>query len=183
MGTKTLTTKIISDENEHRHRLGYTSRQKATLTHSVRVDDRDQTVDDSEHQTIQQLSAQVETLTNLVTALMDQQTAVMQATHPKTLPAQTQHTGQPQTCPASASSPSKIPPPTLDQLSFPRRSKMPSCVNCSHQSSENCNHCFVCGDAGHMSVGCLKRTRPPGNGSRSLLRDKQRPFHTSSPTQ
>ncbi len=173
--------KIISDENEHQRRLGYVLRQKATHTHSVRVDGGDQAADKKEHQTIQQLSVQVETLTNMVAALMDQQAAVIHATHPKTLPVQTQ--GLPQAQPPPASITSQVPPPVQGQLSLSRKGKMPSCTNCSQLGLENCNHCFVCGDAGHRAVGCLKRARQQGNGSRSLLRDNQRPFHSSSPTQ
>lgn len=142
------------------------------------MDGGDQPVDKKEHQTIQQLSAQVETLTNMVAALMDQQTAVIQATHSKTLPAQTLYQSQAHT--PLTSIPNKAPTPTAGQ---PPLTRVPSCTNCSLQGSENCNHCFVCGDPGHLAAGCVKRARQQGNRSRSLLRDNQRPFHRSSPTQ
>lgn len=174
-------TKMISDENEHQRRLGYTSRQKTTHTHSVQVDGGDQPVDKKEYQTIQQLSARVETLTNMVAALLDQQAAVMQAAHSKTLPAHTHD--QAQARPPPTSNPSKPPLSTPGQPPLTRKAKMLTCTNCSLQGSENCNHCFVCGELGHLAVGCLKRTRQQGNWSRSLLRDNQGPFHRSSPTQ
>lgn len=113
--------------------------------------------------TIQQLGAQVETLTNMMTALMDQQTAARQAAHSKALPAQVPD--QPQTCFPSTSIASHALPPIPGQPPFTRKSKVPSCTNCLLQGSENCNHCFVCGDPGYRAVGCLKRTRQQGNRS------------------
>ncbi|KAK0141008.1 hypothetical protein N1851_021996 [Merluccius polli] len=77
-------TKIISDENEHQRRLGYVSKPKAMHAHSVQVDGGDQPVDKKEHQTIQKLSTQVESLTKMVAALMDQQAAAIQQAAGKT---------------------------------------------------------------------------------------------------
>ena len=76
--------KIISDENEHQRRLGQPPRQKATQAHSAKVEtgdcnnndkSRDTASDNKNHQTIQQLTAQVETLTHMVASLIDQRTA------------------------------------------------------------------------------------------------------------
>ncbi|XP_035995650.1 uncharacterized protein LOC118563830 [Fundulus heteroclitus] len=74
-------TKMISDENEHQRRLSQPPRQKNTQAHTAKVETGGgQTdnklrhtiiADDKNHQTIQQLSAQVETLTQMVAALMD----------------------------------------------------------------------------------------------------------------
>lgn len=167
--------KIINSENEHQRRLGNVSRQKETHTNSVRVDGGDQTSDKREQQTIQQLGAQVETLTNMVAALIDQQKTVGYATHSTTLPVEA--LGQPNAQPHTplTSFPS--------QLSHTRKGKMPVCTKCSHQGAEDCDHCFVCGEPGHRAVGCFKRTRQQGNGNQSLMRDNQRPVHSSSPTQ
>ena len=79
-------TKIISDENEHQRRLGYVSKPKSMHAHSVQVDGGDQPADKKEHHTIQKLSAQVESLTKMVAALMDQQAAAMQTAHSKIPP-------------------------------------------------------------------------------------------------
>ena len=171
--------KILSDENEHQRRLGYGLRQKATHSHSVRVDDIEQTAHKKEHQTIQQLSAQVETLTNMVAALMDQQTTAMHITHPKSVPVQV--LGQAHS--PLTSIPRRMPPSTPGQPSLTRKGKIPICTNCLNQGLENCNHCFVCGDPGHRAVGCLKRAGQQGNVNRPLMRDNQRPFPNSSPTQ
>lgn len=174
-------TKIVSDENEHLRRIGYGPRQKATHIHSVGADGIYQSVKEKDHQAIQQLSAQVETLTNLVTALMDQQSAVAQTVRPKASPGYTQR--QHQTHDLHAPISSRIPPSIPGQPSLTRKGKPPRCTNCSQQGSENCNHCFVCGDPGHLAVGCLKKVREQGNGSRLLLRDNQGPNCNSSPTQ
>lgn len=165
--------KIISDENEHQRRLGYLPRQKAMHTHSVQAEGGEQVVNKKENQTIQQLRAQVETLTSMVAALMDQHQAATHAVHPKTLS---------QAQPPPTSIPSQVTPPTAGPL-LTRKGKPPACTNCSQQGLENCNHCFVCGDPGHRAIGCLERARLQGNGSRSLLRGNQRPFNSSSPTQ
>ena len=150
--------KILSDENEHQRRLGYGLRQKTTHSHSVRVDDIEQTAHKKEHQTIQQLSAQVETLTNMVAALMDQQTTAMHITHPKSVPVQV--LGQAHS--PLTSIPRRMPPSTPGQPSLTRKGKIPICTNCLNQGLENCNHCFVCGDPGHQAVGCLKRASDEG---------------------
>lgn len=64
--------KIISNENEHQHRLGQPLRQKTTQAHSAKVEtgdyyNNDKSLDTATDikslQIIQQLSAQVETLT------------------------------------------------------------------------------------------------------------------------
>lgn len=172
-------TKIISDENEHQRRLGYVSKSKAMHAHSAQVDDGDQPADKREHHTIQKLSAQVESLTKMVAALMDQQAAAIQTTHPKASPAKI--LDLPQAHPTAI--PSKAPPPTPGLPSFSRKSKVPLCNNCSLHGLENCDHCFVCGASGHRAVGCSKRVRQQGNESWSLSRDNQRPFHSPRPTQ
>lgn len=172
--------KMICDENEHQRRLGHAPRQKTTHTHSVQVEGGDVSANSGDNDAIQQLSAQVEALTNMVATLMGQQAAAIHTTQSKTAPFQTPgqdqfHGTQPLVNQALT------PPPS--QPSAARRGKIPSCTKCMQQGSENCNHCFVCGDAGHRAIGCLKRTNQPGNGSRSLLRDRQRPSQIPSPTQ
>lgn len=171
--------KMISDENEHQRRLGHAPRQKTTHTHSVQVEGGDVSANSGDNDAIQQLSVQVEALTNMVATLMGQQAAAIQTTQSKTAPVQTPgqdqfHGTQPLVNQAPTTPPS--------QPSAARRGKIPSCTKCMQQGSENCNHCFVCGDAGHRAIGCLKRTNQPGNGSRSLLRGRQRPSQLPSPT-
>lgn len=91
--------KIISDENEHQRRLGQPPRQKTTQAHSAKIATgdsnnndkaRDTAADNKNHQTIQQLSAQVETLTHMVASLIDQRTANTQVSRPPTMPAHIQ---------------------------------------------------------------------------------------------
>ncbi|KAK0148063.1 hypothetical protein N1851_012231 [Merluccius polli] len=99
-------TKMISDENEHQRRLGQLPRQKPSHAHSAKVeadgqhDDkpRGSAADGKNLQTIQQLSAQVETLTQMVATLMDHQTAPNHVISPFPL------TLQPRPSPAIASS-------------------------------------------------------------------------------
>ena len=89
-------TKMISDENEHQRRLCQLPRQKPSHAHSAKVeadgqhDDkpRGSAADGKNLQTIQQLSAQVETLTQMVATLMDHQVSSSQMAHSLPLPAQ-----------------------------------------------------------------------------------------------
>ncbi|KAL2091623.1 hypothetical protein ACEWY4_013886 [Coilia grayii] len=167
--------KMINDENEHQRRLGQGPRQKTAHAHSVQRDGGDRPVDTRDSESIQQLNAKVEALTNMVAALMDQQT-VMAAPHSGTpaphLPAHHR--------PLPAPQPLQTPPP-ISKSSAMKRGKAPICTSCSQQSLQSCSHCFVCGDTGHRAIGCLKRSQQQGNASRSLTRDTQRPAHSYSP--
>ena len=169
--------RIISDENEHQRRLSQGSRQKTAHAHSVQRDGVDQPANNRDSESIQQLNAKVEALTNMVAALMDQRTAVMTAPHSGTptahMPAQQQ--------PLPASQPFQAPLPT-GQPSAMKRGRAPICTSCTQQGIQSCSHCFVCGDTGHRAIGCLKRSQLQGNASRSLLRDNQRPAHSFSPS-
>ena len=185
-------TKMISDENEHQRRLGQLPRQKNTQAHSSKVETEDGQKDDKPRhttavdknlQTIQQLSAQVETLTQMVATLMDAQASNTQVSHslPQT---QTYHPFQP---PPSHTPPKPSPPQQFPnhapQSTFQARGRAGRCPKCTEQNLQECTHCFVCGETGHRAVGCLKRTRFQGNETRSLPRDSQRPVPNSSPSQ
>lgn len=198
-------TKMISDENEHQRRLGQLPRQKSSHAHSAKVEtdgqsndkSRGSAADDKNLQTIQQLSAQVETLTQMVATLMCRQVSSNQMGH--SLPPLTQI--QPQTtsyrhfhstsnhtpplpqpvCPSSHPSSQHLfqPSPNADpQSSFQARRRIVRCSKCTEEDQQECNHCFACGEAGHQAVGCVKRTRFQGNEIRSLSRDRQRPVHS-----
>ena len=176
--------RIISDENEHQRRLGQTPRQKTAQAHSAKVEtgdchnnDKSQNTaaDNKNLQTIQQLSAQVETLTHMVASLIDQQAASTQVSYPLTMPAHIQ-SPPPSQPPSSRSVQSQ-----LRQPSVPVRGRTARCPKCTEQNLQECNHCFVCGETGHRAVGCLKRVKVQGNGARSLWRDTQRPVSSFSP--
>lgn len=178
--------KIISDENEHQRRLGQPPRQKTTQAHSAKVEtedshnndkSRDKATENKDIQTIQQLSAQVETLTHMVASLMDQRAADAQVSRPLTMPAHTQ------SHPLSQPPPSRLAQPQLRQPVAQVRGRTGRCPKCTEQDVQECNHCFMCGEAGHRAVGCLKRVKVQGNGARSLWRDAQRPVSSFSPKQ
>lgn len=143
--------KIIADENEHQRRLGYTSRQKPAHMHSVRVGDENHAMMEKDHQAIQKLSAQVEALTTMVAALMDQKTTKNHAASAQGLSSHTQ-------CPSASRT------AVSQNLLPPQRKEKPfCCMNCIQQGLEDCSHCFVCGEPGHRAIGCLKRTKKPLN--------------------
>ena len=178
--------KILSDESEHQRRLGQPPRQKTTQAHSAKVEagdcnnnDKswDKATDNKNSQTIQQLSAQVETLTHMVASLMDQCTTNTQVFCPLPRPAHLQSPPPPQP------SPSRPAQPQLRQPTVQARGRTARCSKCTEQNLQECNHCFVCGEAGHRAVGCLKRAKVQGNGARSLWRDTQRPVNSFSPKQ
>lgn len=165
--------KILSDENEHQRRLGQPTRQKVTQAHSAKVETgdlnnnnkaRDTPSDNENRQTIQQLTSQVETLTRMVASLMEQQTENTRLPYPPSQP--------------TSNRPLQ---PQLGQSIVQVRGRTSRCPKCTEQNVQECNHCFVCGEAGHRAVGCLQRVRVQGNGARSLSRDTQRPVSSFSP--
>lgn len=176
--------KIMSDENEHQRRLSQLPKQKTTQAHSTKAEtggdynkSQDAAADSKNLQTIGQLSAQVEALTQMVASLMDLHTANPQVSLPLTRSAHMQP--HPPYQPSSSS----WPQPLLRQPAAQMRGRMARCPVCTEQNSQVCNHCFTCGEAGHRAIGCLKRMQPQGNGTRSLMRDTQRPVSNSSPEQ
>lgn len=46
------------------------------------------------------------------------------------------------------------------------------CKSCVQQNKATCQHCFVCGQAGHRAIGCLQ-PKASGNAKRSLERGSQ----------
>lgn len=115
---------MISDKNEHQRRLGQLPLQKTSLTHSAKVETEDWqssdtpgvTAPDNTSQTIQQLSFQVETLTHIVAALMDQQVLNAQVAHSLTPPAQVPPRSLPRL--PSQQPPNRFPQPRLGQPSI-----------------------------------------------------------------
>lgn len=165
--------KIISDENEHQRRLGQLPRQKVTQAHSTKVEmgDRDNnnrsrdTPSDNENlQKIQQLTSQVETLTHMVASLIEQRTENTRVSYSPSQPTS-----------------SRSVQPQLGQPAVQVGGRAARCPKCTEQDAQECNHCFVCGEAGHRAVGCLQRVRVQGNGARSVWRDAQRPVSNFSP--
>lgn len=202
-------TKMISDEDEHQRRLGQPLRLKPSHAHSAMVgadgqnDDKPRgPVADKHLQTIQQLSAQVETLTQIVATLKDYQVSSSQVTPslPLLAPQQPQTTSYRHFHSSSNNNP-PLPTPVHPsfflssphllqpspnsgpQSSFQARQRIVRCPRCNEEGRQECNHCFACGEAGHRAVGCVKRTRFQGNETRSLTRDSKRPVHSLSPNQ
>lgn len=150
--------KILNDKNKHQCRLGQPLRQKSTHVHNTKVDteatpgvDKQGATATEESQAIKQLSAQVESLTKMVATLMNQQTTTSRV-------------------PQSQSHQPLQPPPLQ---SYPVGKRTARCSNCTEQDIQECNHLFVCGEAGHKAVGCLRRNKTQGNGVRLLSRDSQ----------
>lgn len=149
-------TKIISDENEHQRRLGQVTRHRPAQAQSAVIEMKDKMAKEKQtSQTIQQLAAQVETLTNMVATLMERK---------------------------AANASSYRHQPSTNQNTTPQK-KTFLCPKCTEQNLQDCSHCFVCGEPGHRAVGCLKRSKNQGNWDRSLPRDSQRPVQSQSPSQ
>ena len=150
--------KTTTEESERKRRLGRSSTRKVTQAHSAHADpDRRQqteaqisTTMSSRDDTIQRLSTQVEALTQAMEALKQMVTQV-----------QTPEQRTPSThyCNSDSSRPLK------------KAQKPYGCPSCITQAAPNCSHCFVCGEEGHRAVGCLKRPKQSGNGTRSRQRD------------
>lgn len=150
--------KTTTEESERRRRLGRTTTRKVTQAHSAQADpsQRSQveaqvntTVNNSDDK-IQRLSTQVEALTQAMESL-------------KLLVTQTQKLEQHAS--PTHHGPSDQPRPLR------KTQKAYGCPKCVTLANRDCSHCFICGEEGHRAVGCLKRTKHSGNGTRSRQRD------------
>lgn len=144
--------KITSDESERQRRLGSTSRQKQTAAHSAQVEaepvkesnSKKETADrKSKTDNVQQLAERIDVLTKLVDSLAE----TVQKDH---------------ACRCSSPKPQMV-----------RKERPYGCPKCREKGSQDCKHCFYCGDEGHRAVGCLKKTKRQGNENRSLKGDNQ----------
>lgn len=150
--------KTTTEESERKRRLGRSSTRKVTQAHSAHAgtDQRLQaeaqvnTTVSSRDDTIQRLSTQVEALTQAMEALKQMVTKVQ--------------TPEQRCPPTQYHNPDQSRPSKKAQKPF-------GCQNCITQANPNCNHCFVCGEEGHRAVGCLRRAKQSGNGTRSRQRD------------
>ena len=86
---------------------------------------------------IQELSSKADVLTKVVETLTATKTAE-------------------QSCQCAHTHPE--PRPTAKKYGFP---------SCVEKGTDSCNHCFICGDAGHKAVGCLKRGKAKSPGQPS----------------
>lgn len=124
--------KVCSEESERQRRLGHGPRQKGTHAHSAQLENNE-TEKHSENKTksknnvIEDLNAKVDALTKLVESLAAVKTPEQ--------PCQCVHT-------------KPKPRPTARQY---------GCPKCIEKGLSSCNHCFICGEAGHRALGCLKR--------------------------
>lgn len=141
-------TKSTSEEAQRQKRLGTTVKTKTVTV--ANLDSGDRTKDtrvDKERQTqqdaIRELTAQVSSLTK----------HLAQMTRPPDI-----------TIPVD-SSPQRHNP----QVPVEKRGRCKSCVQ---QNKTTCQHCFVCGQAGHRAIGCLQ-PKVSGNVKRSLERGSQ----------
>ena len=149
--------KTTTEESERKRRFGRSSSsRKVTQAHSTQAEPEEKVKGEakvsavSKDETIQKLSSQVEALTQAMETL-------------KQLVTQAQ-------APAQRSVPT--PYSNSDQPRSEKKTQRPyGCQQCVAQSNPNCNHCFVCGEEGHRAVGCLKKQKPSGNGTRSRQRD------------
>lgn len=125
--------KVSSEESERQRRLGYSSRQKVTHSHSAQLEtDKDtgkppDSKTKNKNKEIEELSSKVDALTKMVEALLATKTAEQ--------PCQSVHT----------------------QPRHKQTAKRYECPKCIEKGTDSCNHCFICGNEGHKASGCLKR--------------------------
>lgn len=123
---------MSSEESERQRRLGHFTRQKVTHAHAVQLEtDKDSEKNDcktrSKNKVIEELSEKVESLTKMVESLTAKQTFEPGC-----------------------------------ECTYPKQKARktvgpPCCPNCRERGANSCNHCFICGEAGHRAVGCLKK--------------------------
>uniref|UniRef100_A0A3B1J7S5 ribonuclease H n=1 Tax=Astyanax mexicanus TaxID=7994 RepID=A0A3B1J7S5_ASTMX len=145
--------KAMSDESERQRRLGQTPRQKVTIARSAQLEsvtenkaERSAT-DKKQTKTLQELTAQVEALTNVIEAMRQTRTPenLCRCASDKALP---QHNVRVYRCP-----------------------------KCTEQGVISCNHCFACGEEGHRAIGCLKKQARGENRIQPLQQTKPRLQH------
>lgn len=141
-------SKSTSEEAERQKRLGATVKTKTVTV--ANLDSGDKTKDnkvDEERQTqrdaITELIAQVSSLTKHLTQMTKSPDQLIQVD----------------------SSPQR----DNTHVQVETRGK---CKPCVQQNKATCQHCFVCGQAGHRAIGCLQR-KTLGNGPRSQERGSQ----------
>lgn len=150
--------KTTSEETERKRRLGRSTRPKTAQAHSGEVTTSEVNKVSSTPDTktkddlIQQLSAQVQALTEAVTSLQSRAEAKTSLPEPQSQ----------SSCMCSGK---------RNQSRPVKRERPYGCPNCVANGRSDCNHCFACGEEGHRAVGCLKKPRPAGNSSRSQQRD------------
>ncbi len=146
--------KVTSDENERLRRLGPPTRTKPSTASSAQVhsepgsDEAGRTeaaVKKSQNDPIKQLTARIDTLTNMVDALQHSMAAQVE-----------------RGCQCLASQ------PVSRKVSHSR-----CCPKCTGEGRQDCPHCFICSEEGHRAAGCLRRPQRQGNGNRPLQRDNQ----------
>lgn len=141
-------TKSTREETERQKRLGTTVKAKTVTVATLDSGEarKDRKVDKErqiEQDTIRELTAQVSSLTK----------HLAQLTKPSD-----------QTVPVDSAPMMRNP-----QTSMETRGR---CKSCAQQNKVTCQHCFVCGQAGHRAIGCLQKKRS-GNGSWLLEKGNQ----------
>lgn len=141
-------TKSTSEEAQRQKRLGTTIKTKTVTVATLDSGDRtkDSKIDKDrqiQQDAIRELTAQVSSLTKHLAQM------------------------------------TRLPDNTLPVDSSPQRhsSQVPAetrgrCKSCVQQNKTSCQHCFVCGQAGHRAIGCLQ-PKVSGNVKRSLERGSQ----------
>ncbi|KAL6468412.1 hypothetical protein MHYP_G00240890 [Metynnis hypsauchen] len=145
--------KVMSDESERQRRLGHIPRQKMTVARSAQLETVTESTKEksgsvtvkSQTKTLQELSAQVEALTNVIETMKQSRHAEFfcKCTSGKTCSQPTVRTYR--------------------------------CPGCTERGVIDCSHCFVCGEEGHRAVGCLKKQSRRESHFQPFTPNKTRP--------
>lgn len=139
-------TQIASDESERQRRLGQASRQRVSNALSAQCESSQGRNADCNRQI-----DQTETIRRL-SAQIEALTKTVESL------------ARARTTEGSC----KVPDSQMQ-----RKHRRQRCPRCSSKDVTVCNHCFSCGEEGHLAVGCLRREKVSGNDQRPLTRGEQ----------
>ncbi|KAK9528453.1 hypothetical protein VZT92_012612 [Zoarces viviparus] len=144
-------TKSTSEEEERLKRLGTVAKDRRVTISTVQLDSSD---------SIKQAKVDIELQANraAITELTAQVSSL------------TKHLAQ-MGKPTDSATPRDTCPPAVHPQATTTETRG-RCRDCVQQGKRSCPHCFVCGQAGHRAIGCLK-SKMSGNGLRSLERGSQ----------
>ena len=144
-------TKSTCEEVERLRRLGTVAKTRPVTVSTAQVDSSDSAKQDQVDTELQANLVAIRELTAQVSSLTKHMAQMVKPTDSATL-------GDP------------ISPAARPQA--PTSETRGKCSECVQQSRANCPHCFICGQAGHRAIGCLK-IKISGIGVWSLERGSQ----------
>lgn len=156
-----IMTKSVSEEVGRQARLGQIHKTKTVTVSGTQQGERQHVVGQppAEVQAVLQTKAEVQANRTAIHELTAHVSALVKTLEKALTP--------------TTSIPEPLQANSLSTVQLPKNTTKGKCQPCLAQGTVICNHCFRCGQEGHRAVGCLSKTKPAGNGRRSVGRNHQ----------